>query len=91
MSGATPVQGLDAESADWVSRLGRPARDHESVRGLDTLLLRVARSEVHRRAAGLALSGREVDDLAMQAADDATFAGVAKVDLFWGERGSFPH
>jgi RNA polymerase sigma-70 factor, ECF subfamily len=86
MTGATPVQGLDAESADWVSRLGAPGRDQDSaVRDLHTLLVRVARREVHRRAAGLAFSGRELDDLAMQAADDATFAVVAKVDLFRGE------
>jgi RNA polymerase sigma-70 factor (ECF subfamily) len=86
MTRATPAQGLDTESADWVNRLGRPGRDHESaIRDLHTLLLRVARREVHRRAAGLAFSGRELDDLAMQAADDATFAVVAKVDLFRGE------
>jgi RNA polymerase sigma-70 factor, ECF subfamily len=87
MTGATPAaQGLDTESADWVSRLATPGPDHESaVRDLHSLLLRVARREVHRRAAGLPFSGRELDDLAMQAADDATFAVVAKVDLFRGE------
>jgi RNA polymerase sigma-70 factor, ECF subfamily len=86
MTGATPAQGLDTESADWLSRLSGPGLHHESaVRDLHGLLLRVARREVHRRAARLAFSGRELDDLAMQAADDATFAVVAKVDLFRGE------
>jgi RNA polymerase sigma-70 factor (ECF subfamily) len=86
MTGATPAQEIDTESADWVSRLGTPGPDHESAVGdLHTLLLRIARREVYRRAAGLAFSGRELDDLAMQAADDATFAVVAKVDLFRGE------
>jgi RNA polymerase sigma-70 factor (ECF subfamily) len=55
------------------------------VRDLHTLLLRAARRELGRRATGSAVAGRELDDLAVQAADDATCAVLAKVDLFRGE------
>jgi RNA polymerase sigma-70 factor (ECF subfamily) len=86
MAGAAPRSGLDPESADWVARLAARARDRESaVRELQALLLRAARREVARRAAGTGLTGRELDDLATQAADDATCAVLAKVDLFRGE------
>ena len=40
---------------------------------------------MRRRAAGSAVGGRELDDLATQAADDATYAVLAKVDQFRGE------
>lgn len=55
------------------------------MRDLHVLLLRAARREVHRRAAGSGVAGRELDDLATQAADDATYAVLAKVDQFRGE------
>jgi RNA polymerase sigma-70 factor (ECF subfamily) len=48
-------------------------------------LLRAARREVRRRAAGTPVTGRELDDLATQAADDATYAVLAKVTQFRGE------
>ena len=86
MAGAAPEHGLDPESAAWVARLDVRARDRDSaVRELQALLLRAARREVARRAAGTGLSGRELDDLATQAADDATCAVLAKVDMFRGE------
>jgi len=86
MAGATPQHGLDTESADWVDRLCARGRDHDSaVRDLHALLVRAARREVGRRAAGTKVAGRELDDLATQAADDATYAVLAKVDLFRGE------
>ena len=86
MAGATPQHGLDPESADWVARLGARGRGRElAVRELHALLLRAARREVGRRAADIGVSGRERDDLATQAADDATCAVLAKVDMFRGE------
>src|SRR4051794_28930984 len=86
MAGAIPERGLDTESAGWVDRLSAQGRDREfAVRDLHALLLRAARREVRRKGAGTAVSGRELDDLATQAADDATCAVLAKVDQFRGE------
>jgi RNA polymerase sigma-70 factor (ECF subfamily) len=86
MARATRQEGLDTESAGWVDRLSASGREREfAVRDLHDLLLRAARREVHRRGAGTAVTGRELDDLATQAADDATYAILAKVDQFRGE------
>src|SRR3954451_14288205 len=86
MGGAPPEPSFDAESAEWVDRLTAAAPDREAgVRDLHGLLLRAARREVRRRGDAPAVTGRELDDLAMQAADDATCAGVGEVDHFRGE------
>jgi RNA polymerase sigma-70 factor (ECF subfamily) len=53
--------------------------------GLHTLLLRAARFEVGRRRGALSyVRGEELDDIAMQAADDALVAVLAKLDDFRG-------
>jgi RNA polymerase sigma-70 factor (ECF subfamily) len=49
------------------------------------MLLRAARREVRRRASSGLGTGRELDDVATQAADDATYAVLAKVREFRGE------
>ncbi len=86
MADETPARARDTESAEWVDRLGARGRVRESaVRDLHDLLLRAARREVRRRAAGSGVAGPELDDLATQAADDATYAILAKVDQFRGE------
>jgi RNA polymerase sigma-70 factor, ECF subfamily len=86
MAGAGSPRGLDPESARWVGVLSGSGRERESgVRELHALLLRAARREVRRRSAGSPVNGRELDDLATQAADDATYAVLAKVGQFRGE------
>jgi len=86
MAGSPADRGLDEESARWVAVLGGAGRRREAaVRELHALLLRAARREVRRRGAGTPVSGRELDDLATQAADDATYAVLAKVTQFRGE------
>ena len=80
------------ESAHW-GRGGRLTADAQArrrrevvcKRELHELLLRAARREVRRRSAGSPVTGRELDDLATQAADDATYSVLAKVDQFRGE------
>jgi RNA polymerase sigma-70 factor (ECF subfamily) len=52
---------------------------------LHELLLRVARSEVHRRQGQLRITGSELDDLAHQAAADAVVGVTAKIAQFRGE------
>ena len=56
-----------------------------AVAELHALLLRAARFEVSRRRASLAhVRGEELEDIAMQAADDALVAVLAKLDDFRG-------
>jgi RNA polymerase sigma-70 factor, ECF subfamily len=83
---AIPDGGLDSESARWVDRLSARGKVREqAVHDLHDLLVKAARREVRRRAAGSDVAGPELDDLATQAADDATYAILAKVDQFRGE------
>jgi RNA polymerase sigma-70 factor (ECF subfamily) len=71
---------------EWVAALGGdgPVRD-EAVARLHGALVRVARSELHRRHGQLKVSGPEMDDLAHQAAADAMLAIMARLDQFRGE------
>ncbi|HEX3235242.1 MAG TPA: sigma-70 family RNA polymerase sigma factor [Gemmatimonadales bacterium] len=80
------LPGLDLESAAWIADLSSdgPARDGATAR-LHDILLRVARAESARRRASLpSLSGGEVDDLCLQAADDALMAILRKLPEFRG-------
>jgi RNA polymerase sigma-70 factor, ECF subfamily len=72
---------------EWVDALRDegPRRDAAIAR-LHDLLLRAARFEVKRRGARLPhLRGGSLDDLAVQSADDALVAVLAKLDDFRGE------
>jgi RNA polymerase sigma-70 factor (ECF subfamily) len=72
---------------DLVARLREdgPRRD-DALRELHALLLRAARFEVGRRAAAVArVRGEDADALALQAADDAFVAVLAKLDDFRGD------
>jgi RNA polymerase sigma-70 factor, ECF subfamily len=61
-------------------------RRDEAVGRLHALLVREARFEVRRRTAWLGHpSGGDLDDLAVQAADDAVVAILAKLDHFRGD------
>lgn len=77
----------DPTSRTWLDSLrAEGPRREAAIRRLHTLLLGEARYEVRRRASGLAHpSGRDLDDLAVQAADDALVAILAKLDNFRGE------
>ena len=99
MSGATlaptvatasskPVQPstLDDESREWLRslRADGAARD-EAVARLHALLLRAARFEVSRRRAGMPhVRGDELDDIAVEAADDALMSVLRRLDDFRG-------
>jgi RNA polymerase sigma-70 factor (ECF subfamily) len=78
---------FDRKSRAWLDALRSPGRRREEAIGrLYALLLREARFEVRRRTARLAHpSGRDLDDLAVQAADDAVVAILAKLDQFRGD------
>lgn len=78
---------LDPESQAWLAQL----RAHGVVRDaaierLLRLLVTEARYEVRRRTAALAHpSGRDLDDLALMAADDALIAILSKLGEFRGD------
>jgi RNA polymerase sigma-70 factor (ECF subfamily) len=77
---------LDDESRAWLRDLrdAGSARDTAIAR-LHALLLRAARFEVARRRATLPqLRGDELDDIAMQAADDAVVGVLRRLDDFRG-------
>jgi len=80
---ATP---LDPESRQWLRELRDvgAARD-AAVARLHALLLRAARFEVARRRPTLPhLRGNELDDIALEAADDALVSVLARLDDFRG-------
>ena len=81
------VGHLDPESQAWVEALhSNGLRRDEAIRRLYALLYREARFAVRRRTAPLTHpSGGDLDDLAVQAADDAVVAILAKLHHFRGD------
>ncbi len=77
---------LDAESRHWLEQLRSQGADYdEAVARLHALLLRGARFEVARRRPTLPhLRGNDLDDIALQAADDALMSVLARLDDFRG-------
>ena len=90
--GAEPAEpaelnaALDADSAAWLSALrSQGPRREQAVRSLHELLLRAARFEMSRRRGALGhLAYAEIEDLTVQAADDACLAVLARLDNFRG-------
>ncbi len=80
---AAPQPG-DEDTAEGGRALSRAGPEHDAAGArLHALLLRVSRAELARRATRV--TGPELDDLAHQAADDATVAVLAKLAGFRGE------
>lgn len=80
-----PARNLQSDD-DWVSilRTGAPGRD-QALAELHALLLRAARFEARRRRGSLPWVGAvELDDLVLQAADDALVAVLSRLDSFRG-------
>jgi RNA polymerase sigma-70 factor, ECF subfamily len=83
---AKPAARLDVESRDWLRdlRADGAAQEDASAR-LHALLLGAARFEVSRRRPSLPhLRGNELDDIAVEAADDALVSVLARLDDFRG-------
>jgi RNA polymerase sigma-70 factor, ECF subfamily len=81
-----PAGPMHTESRAWLRALrASGAERDQAVARLHDLLLRAARFEVSRRRAALMhVRGEELDDLALQAADDALVAVLAKLDDYRG-------
>ncbi len=77
---------MDKESQDWLEALhAEVPRREETLARLHSLLLRVARAEAGRRRGKLPpQTVAELDDLCMQAANDALEALTRKLDSFQG-------
>ncbi len=80
------VDVLHEDSTAWLSALrAEGPRREQAVRSLHELLLRAARFEMSRRRGSLSyLSYAEVEDLTVQAADDACVSVLARLDAFQG-------
>jgi RNA polymerase sigma-70 factor (ECF subfamily) len=74
------------DSETWLSPLRAGGEERElAVARLHALLLRAARFEAGRRRPTLpGIGGKELDDLAVQAADDALLAVLSRLDTFRG-------
>lgn len=82
----SPAATLDDASAEWIRGLnGTGAVREAALARLHGLLVRVAVRELRRREAGTWVPGRELDDLAHQAAGDAMLAILGKLHSFRGE------
>jgi len=93
MSSRLPISAAESEpdraaadSQAWLDALrSEGAERDEAIARLHELLVRAARFEVSRRRAALAhVRGEELDDTALQAADDALVAVLAKLDDYRG-------
>jgi RNA polymerase sigma-70 factor, ECF subfamily len=84
---ATGTALLDATAHEWPRSLRAAGREgDEAVAWLHALLLRAARFEVARRRPSLPhLRGDELDDIAVEAADDALISVLRRLDDFRGE------
>lgn len=82
-----PAAGeLDEESSAWLWRLGAAGTERAAAElELHARLVRIALAEVRRRSASTPVAGRELEDVAHQAAGDAMLAILAKLGEFRGE------
>jgi len=80
------VAGLDEESRAWLRDLRENGAVYDdAVARLHALLLRAARFEVARRRPGLPhLRGGDLDDISLEAADDALVSVLRRLDDFRG-------
>ena len=80
------VPRAERTSAEWLAALrSRGAVQSQATAELHALLVRGARFELQRRRAALShVRGEELEDIALQAADDALAAVLAKLDDFRG-------
>ncbi len=78
---------LDVESRHWLGALrGNGAARDDAILRLHELMVRAARFEIHRRTRGVSdLAAEEADILALETADDAVVAVLARLDDFRGE------
>ena len=81
-----PAGPLDPESREWLRGLRADGAERDAaIARLHALLVRAARFEVARRRQALPhLRGNELDDIAVEAADDALMSVLRRLDDFRG-------
>jgi RNA polymerase sigma-70 factor, ECF subfamily len=78
--------GLDPEARRWLAALrGADPGRAEALGRLHALLLRAARFELSRRRSALRERSERLEELALQSADDALVAVLAKLDEYRGD------
>jgi RNA polymerase sigma-70 factor (ECF subfamily) len=78
---AEPTHAAHAESLSWIRALSGTGHERDqAIERLHGLLLRVSRHEVRRRG-----GPGDLDDLAVQAADDALLAILSKLHTYRGD------
>lgn len=77
---------MDTDSTSWVNALSetKANRKHALAR-LHVMLLRFAVHEAYQRGPVVGISGPELDDIALQAANDAMVSLLSKLSTFRGE------
>jgi RNA polymerase sigma-70 factor (ECF subfamily) len=82
----SPTRPLDPESRAWIADLrAEGERRDAAIARLHALLLRATRFEVARRRPALPhVRGNDLEDIALQAADDALMSVLARLDDFRG-------
>jgi RNA polymerase sigma-70 factor (ECF subfamily) len=85
LTAAAAGRSIDADSDAWVRQLSSTGHEREdAIERLHAVLLRAARFELGRRQA-LAAPPGDLDDLAVQAADDALIAILRKLHTYRGD------
>jgi RNA polymerase sigma-70 factor (ECF subfamily) len=85
LTAAAAGRSIDADSDAWVRQLCSTGHEREdAIERLHALLLRAARFELGRRQATATPPG-DLDDLAVQAADDALVAILRKLHSYRGQ------
>jgi RNA polymerase sigma-70 factor (ECF subfamily) len=78
--------GVDGESRQWLARLSADGSHRDgAIRELHALLVKAARFSVRRRASVPYALLDPIDDLAIEAADDALVEILARLDDYRGE------
>jgi RNA polymerase sigma-70 factor (ECF subfamily) len=87
ISHSVDARDSDSESLQWIEALSATGRQREdAVERLHALLLRASSFEIARRRRAIGGAGVQgLDDLAMQAADDALMAIMSKLPTFRGD------
>lgn len=77
---------MDADSSLWLASLRATGPEKDAALGrLHAMMLRIATREAYQRGPAFRITGPELDDLALQAANDAMLSLLSKLDNFRGD------